>query len=244
LPVRVRDWWRNYFGDDYFQLHVDLFPEADSRREVAAILEFLGLPVPSRILDLPCGWGRHSRLIAEAGHDIVGADLSFDLLQHVGPLAPVAGADLRALPFASQSFDAVINVFTSLGLFLSDAEDLRALRESARVLRPHGVFLLETMHRDEVIADYAERDAWTLPNGIEVQVRRRFDPVSGISYERLRWRRGTESGRKRHALRLRTATEVDALLRAAGFTSVRYYGDWNASKFTRRSPHLLAVAST
>jgi ubiquinone/menaquinone biosynthesis C-methylase UbiE len=242
----MRDWWRTYFGEDFFQLHIDLFPEADSRGEVAGMLEMLGLPAGARMLDVPCGWGRHTVLLAEAGFEVTGADLSPALLSHAARgegLAGFVAADLRELPFADGAFDAAINVFTSLGLFLDDRADLTALSEIRRVLKPNGQFLLETMHRDEVICDFAARDGWTLPNGIEVRVRRRFDPVTGISHERLRWRRGTVTGEKRHALKLRTATEIDRLLREAGFVDVRYYGDWQARRFSHRSPHLIAVAS-
>jgi SAM-dependent methyltransferase len=136
----------------------------------------------------------------------------------------------------------VVNVFTSLGLFLDDADDMRVLREVRRVLRPAGAFLLESMHRDDVVAAYAERDEWCLPDGTEVRVRRRFDPVAGVSHESLRWRRGDESGRKRHALRLRTATEIASLLAAAGFGQVSYYGDWDGARFRHDSAHLIAVA--
>ncbi|HEX7051000.1 MAG TPA: methyltransferase domain-containing protein [Longimicrobiales bacterium] len=243
-------WWRNYFDETFFRLHEDLFPERESRREVGAILELLGLPYGARVLDLPCGWGRHTNLLAAAGQTAFGADLSVDLLRRAAAGARAAGqparfaaADLRALPFRDACFDAVINVFTSLGLFLEDAEDLRALVETHRVLRRGGRFLLESMHRDDVVCTYAARDRWTLPNGIEVRVRRRFDPVSGISYERLRWRRGEEHGEKRHALRLRTATEIHGLLTAAGFRDVRYYGDWTGEPFTHESPRVIAVAT-
>ena len=236
------DWWRDYFGADFFQLHVDLFPEEMSRREVAGMIELLALPVGARVLDVPCGWGRHSVLLAEQGYDVVGADLSFDLLRRGAPGPLYVAADVRQQPFPDASFDAVINVFTSLGLFLDDEEDLRALREAYRLLKPGGRFLLESMHRDDVIADYAERDRWRLPDGTEVRVRRRFDPVRGISHERLQWRRGSAGGRKQHALRLRTATEIAALLERAGFTDVGYYGDWDGRSFTHRDSSLIAVA--
>ena len=243
-------WWRDYFGDDFFDLHHDLFPEELSRREVGGMVELLELPVGATVLDVPCGWGRHSVLLAEQGYRVVGSDLSYDLLKRMGEgarmgPAPVrsVSADIRMQPLRSASFDAVINVFTSLGLFLDDAEDLRALREAHRLLKPGGRFLLESMHRDDVIASYAERDRWFLPDGTEVRVRRRFDPVEGISYEKLQWKKGEQTGRKQHALRLRTAGEIDGLLRAAGFTSIEYYGDWEGSEFTHRDASLIAVAA-
>ncbi len=239
----MNDWWRDYFGADFFHLHVDLFPEELSRREVAGMLELLALPVGARVLDVPCGWGRHAVLLAQQGYDVVGADLSYDLLRRGAAGPRYVAADVRSQPFADASFDAVINVFTSLGLFLDDQEDLHALREAHRLLKPGGRFLLESMHRDDVIADYAERDRWRLPDGTEVRVRRRFDPVRGISYERLQWRKGDQGGRKQHALRLRTATEIAALLEQAGFDDVAYYGDWDGRPFTHRESSLIAVAS-
>lgn len=242
-------WWRTYFDDVFFRLHDPLFTEAASRHEVAAMRELLALPYGARILDVPCGWGRHTALFAEAGLAAFGADLSTDLLARAEPgqrprHARYAAADVRALPFADGCFDAVVNVFTSLGLFLDDAEDVRALVEARRVLAPGGALLLESMHRDEVIAAYAERDRWRLPDGTEIRVRRRFDPVSGVSHERWRWRSGDGSaqGEKRHALRLRTATEIDGLLRAAGFRAIVYYGDWDGAPLTRSAERLIAVA--
>jgi ubiquinone/menaquinone biosynthesis C-methylase UbiE len=253
---REPPWWRGYFDDAWFDLHEPLFPEVRSREEVGAIRELLALHHGARILDIPCGWGRHTRLFAEAGLTAFGADLSLSLLRRARPRARggapgrrrgnaprYAACDVRFLPFTDASFDAVVNVFTSLGLFARDADDLRALREARRVLLPGGRFLLDTMHRDEVVAAYADHDRWTLPDGTRVEVRRRFDPVTGMSHEHLEWRRGAQRGEKRHVLRLRTAGEVAALLRRAGFRAVEYYGGWHAEPFTHRSERLIALAS-
>jgi ubiquinone/menaquinone biosynthesis C-methylase UbiE len=239
------DWWRDYFDEAWFRLHDPLFAESETRAEVAGMIELLGLHQGARVLDAPCGWGRHTVLLAAAGYRVVGADLSVPLLRRAMRGGPACvAADIRQLPFTDHAFDAVLNVFTSLGLFLEAGDELRVLAEARRVLRPGGALLLESMHRDDVVGQYAERDAWTLPDGTAVRVRRRFDAVTGISREWLRWRRGAQAGEKQHALRLRTATEIAALLDAAGFVGVDWYGDWRGARFTHRSAHLIAVART
>lgn len=261
-------WWRTYFDDDWFHLHEPLFPEDLSRREVAGMIELLGLPQGARVLDAPCGWGRHTRLLREAGYDAWGADLSEDLLRRAAQSTdadsfggsrneahkPSAGparartrftaSDIRHLPFAADTFDAVINAFTSLGLFDDDRDDTAALREARRVLRPGGSLLLESMHRDDVVAGYTETDHWTLPDGTRIEAERRFDAVTGVSHETWHWTNGGRSGVKRHSLRLRTATGIARLLRRAGFGRVEWYGDWGGEPFTHRSSSLIAVART
>lgn len=40
------------------------------------LTQYLNLPEDARILDLPCGRGRHSVYLNELGYNVVGADLS------------------------------------------------------------------------------------------------------------------------------------------------------------------------
>lgn len=251
-PESDRDppWWRTHFDETWFRLHKPLFPPELSRSEVAGMIELLGLPVGSSVLDVPCGWGRHTELLREAGFEAFGADLSSTLLRHArrhrrGRYAsfPYAAAELRALPFPGGCFDAAVNVFTSVGLFDEDREELRALSEIHRVLTPRGRLLLETMHRDNVVCSFAEHDSWRLPDGTTIEAERSFDPLTGLSTEVWNWRRGGEQGEKRHVLRLRTATEIAVLLRSAGFRDIRWFGGWDGQPFTHRSSELIAVAT-
>lgn len=88
-------WWRTYFDEAFLRLHEPFFPEAASRREVGAMVELLGLPTGARVLDLPCGWGRHTLLFPEAGAYAFGADLSSPLLRRAGTAARAVGRPLR-----------------------------------------------------------------------------------------------------------------------------------------------------
>ena len=61
----IRDWWASYFDSHYLLEYAPIFDLARDRREVARLIELLELPAGSRVLDVPCGQGRHAQLLAE-----------------------------------------------------------------------------------------------------------------------------------------------------------------------------------
>lgn len=241
-------WWDGYFDREFVRIYRDFLTPERTVREVEGILEMLDLPEGARVLDLACGWGRHSVELARAGFRVTGLDFSETLLARAAKRAAAAGVevewvrgDMREVGRAEE-FDAVLSLYSSLGYFLSDEEDLRVLRGAREALRPGGVFLMETMHRDHVLGDYADRDWWETADGATVWVEREFDAVEGVSREWLRWRRDAETGEKFHALRIRTATEWDALIRAAGLEPLEWYGDWELASFAHTSEVLIVAA--
>jgi ubiquinone/menaquinone biosynthesis C-methylase UbiE len=242
------DWWRGYFDADFLRIYEDFLTPERTRDEVAGLLNLLQLRRGARVLDLACGWGRHSVALAEAGMRVTGVDLSPTLLERARRDADEAGvevewvqADMRELPWEGE-FDAVLSLFSSIGLFDSDAEDGRVLRAGHRALRPGGLLLVEAMHRDQVVAEYAERDWWETEDGTTVWMEREWDAVAGVSEERLRWRRGRSRGEKTHRIRVRSATEWDALLRAGGFRPLAWWGDWEGDAYGRASEQMIVLA--
>jgi len=119
-------------------------PEVD---RVAKILQPKG---DERILDMACGSGRHSLELRRRGFEVVGADISSDLIEIARRDAGEAGlevdfvlSDLRDLDFEDE-FDLVLNLNDgAIGYLESDEENLRTFEVISRALRPGGRNLIQ-----------------------------------------------------------------------------------------------------
>ncbi len=139
-----------------------------------------------RLLDAPCGHGRHANRLAKRGYHVAGLDRSAPFLERAREDARERGVtdrvdyrqgDLRSLPYGDRAFDGVYNLFTSFGFF-DDAENRHVLEEFARVLRPGGRLVMELANRDGVLYDYRPTSKTETDAGTVVE-ERTFDPRTG-----------------------------------------------------------------
>jgi ubiquinone/menaquinone biosynthesis C-methylase UbiE len=247
-PRKTADWWASYFDAQYLKEYEPLFTPERDRRDVARLVDVLELPTGSRVLDVPCGQGRHAHLLAEAGFDVDGLDYSPDLLaiankRGSGETLRYTRGDMRKLPARWTSrFDAVLNLFTSFGFFVDPADDARVIAEFARVLKPGGMLIWHGGSRDGVMASFLARDWWRTDDGTMVAHSRRFDPLSGILTIESSWAGKRGSGSREHRIRLYTATRIAELCAAQGLIVAGAYDGWTDRPLRRKSSEMLLVA--
>jgi ubiquinone/menaquinone biosynthesis C-methylase UbiE len=222
--------WDAFFNEFYLRAYADDERDADADVQAQAAARLAACPVGGDVLDVPCGYGRHAIALSRAGYRVVGVDRSRTLLaearRRAGDGPPeLVEADYRELPFADESFDAALNLSTSLG-FLGDEEDANALAEIRRVLRPDGRLVIEIMHRDRVVSGFRERDWRMLGEGRLLLEQRTLDAASGVvqTTQTLVDRSGDRDSRT-FSVRVYTATELVAMLLGAGFEEAKCYGD-------------------
>ncbi|HEX3866284.1 MAG TPA: class I SAM-dependent methyltransferase, partial [Gemmatimonadaceae bacterium] len=208
------EWWRTHFDAQYLAEYEPIFALEQDRREVARLIDVLGLPSGARVLDVPCGQGRHAHLLAEAGFDVDGLDYSTHLLakakqRGTGPRLRYTRGDMRKLPSRwTGRFDAVVNLFTSFGFFADPRDDERVVAEFARVLAPDGVVIWHGGSRDGVVARFLSRDWWQTSDGTLVAHERSFDSLSGRLSVHAVWSGPNGAGTRDHAIRLYTPTRL------------------------------------
>jgi len=237
----MKDWFTNWFGKEY----LDLYPHrnaVEARKSVEMIRATIGRdPSPSRILDLACGAGRHSRVLREWAWT-VGLDLSMTMLEvarQEDATGPYVRADMRVLPFATASFGLVVNLFTSFGYFDSDAQHATVIAEVARVTHPGGTFVMDFLNADAVRRTLVPVDRHIV-DGKEVTQRRTISD-DGRYVEKIIAADDCDRTYKER-VRLFSPEELRTMLEQNGFVIRRQDGNYDGSAWTADSPRVILFA--
>ena len=106
-----------------------------------------------RVLDIACGTGSHAIELEKLGYDIVGSDISEDMLARAREKARAASSavrferqDMRSLDVASRPFDAVVCLFDAIGHVQTTSAIKQAFDAVHRHLRDNGLFVLGFWH--------------------------------------------------------------------------------------------------
>ncbi len=236
-------WYVEAFRGEYRDVysHRDL---ASARAEVAFLL---GMGVAGRVLDLCCGFARHSLALREAGIEAYGLDQSAELLQQASSLpggSRLAGrlirGDARALPFRARSFDVVVVLFSSFGYFGAEG-DRCMLGEIGRVTAEGGFAVLDLMNPARVRAQLEARSERELATGTLVE-ERRIEEGGRLVVKDVRLIRG-DGTQKRWSERVRMyeREEIDILARALGLVVTDAYGSFRGETHESGSERMLLV---
>ena len=149
IPRFVSDEHLESFGDQWTRYEV-----AHENEDQATFEAKTGVCLSSlaglRVLDAGCGGGRYSKICAEAGATVVGADhtravdKARELCEHLDNVSFVQ-ADLKQLPFEPESFDLVF----SIGVMHHDANTRSVFDAVAPMARPGGRYSVWLYRRNQ-----------------------------------------------------------------------------------------------
>jgi len=244
------DWWDGFFDGLMADFWRAVIPPEATAAEAAFLEKALRLASGSRVLDVPCGHGRHALELARRGYRVSGVDLSADLLGAARsasareglPVEWVSG-DMRNLPRAwSGTFDGAYCAGNAFGYF-DDAGNQAFLAAVARALRPGGRFVLESGWVAESLLPQFRDRLDMKAGGIRFQAENRYDPVSGYVENVFTASRGGETTSRPARHRLYTCRQLLEMLASAGFEAFELFGSPAGEPFALGSPRLLAVAT-
>ena len=241
------DWWNGFFTGLMASFWQTAIPSDTTLAEVDFFEEALDLEPGARVLDAPCGHGRHALELTRRGFRVSGLDRSEELLGAARARAEKEGlpidlrlGDMRDLPWTGE-FDAAFCAGNSFGYF-DDAGNRDALRAAARALRPGGRFLLDSgWVAEALLPSFRERLDMEIA-GIRFEVENRYEPLTGcvesVFTASADGRRESRPGRHR----VYTCRQLIELLRDAGFEGIEAFGSPEGEAFALGSHRLLLTA--
>jgi SAM-dependent methyltransferase len=242
----------DWFTDDAFwqTFYEVLFPEErfeHAEEQVDKILELIQFDGNS-ILDLACGPGRHSVVLAKREYKVTGVDLSPFLLAKAREQASAAGVDIEWIQKdmrnfrRSEAFDLCLNMFTSFGYFEKKDDDRLVLRNIYDSLAVGGTFLIDISGKEWLAKHFTPTSSQELEDGtLMIERREIYDDWTRI---RNTWIMLKDGRANEHQFEhsVYSAQELKDLLFEAGFGTLEIYGSLDGVAYGPEASRLIVVA--
>lgn len=231
----MASWFEAWFDSplhEYLYAHRDA---ADAARLADLIESCTSEQDYPELLDLACGRGRHSLNFAKKGYRVTGVDLAPAAIAKAKNKAFEAGLDIRFLEGdmrepLPETFDIIVNLFTSFGYFEDDSENERAITAVSKMLRPGGVFWLDYLNPVKLRTSLVARDQGEIP-GWSYSIRRWIDDGAVHKEIRLFKADGTESQVFEEYVRLFDLEWFTVVAQRHGLGLQKAYGDYDGTDF-------------
>ena len=153
--MQKAEWYVDWFNSPYYHLLYNNRNYEEAKVFMEDLCAFLRLRPHARIWDLACGKGRHAISLNRMGYDVIATDLAVNSIKeasiHSNPTLEFFVHDMRE-PFKVSYFDAVFNLFTSIGYFEDIQDNYLVFENVALSLKPGGVFVIDFLNAARTVA--------------------------------------------------------------------------------------------
>jgi len=240
-------WYESFFQGIALEMWRKAVSPEQTRLEVDFLERVLRLQAGFRVLDVPCGLGRHSLELASRGYRLASVDLSPQMIEEGRAAAIDAGleiewrnADMRDLSWKSE-FDAGFCFGNSFG-YLDPYGTRGFLQAVSRALKPGGHLALDYgMAAECILPRFRERE-WAQVEDILFLEENRYHVAESCIETTYTFVRDGETKTQKGLHWVYTVREVREFLREAGLQTQDLFGSLDGDRYEVGSPLLLLVA--
>ncbi len=222
-----------------------------SEAAAAGIAKLLEMEPGESILDLACGFGRHSLALSQQGYSVTGIDLNPGFIQEASRKAMDMKLDARFLcadmrDFVEpDGFKNIIIMYNSFGYFQDPKDDNKVLENCFMSLKPGGKLLLQNVTREYIIANRSSRHSryWHEEDNGTIRLEE-TTANDDWTWNTTRWiiLRGYERQEYSYGMRIYGTSEYCDLLASVGFSNLQTYGGISGIPYDKEKHHLTLLA--
>lgn len=208
---------------------------------------------PCRILDLGCGTGLLTAMLAALGHQVTGIDPAAAMLDIArtrpgGERVRWIDGDIRALG-TEECFDLVLMTGHVFQVFLNDDQVLAVLSSVRRHLDDGGRLVFESRNpRARAWEGWTPEQSLRTIEHPELGAVEIWHEVIDVQAAQVTFRTHTRIGAERETavsestLAFRDQAAIERLLRRTGFADMSWLGGWDGQPFGAQSREIIAIA--
>lgn len=239
--TQKQEWFKEWFDTKYYHILYQDRNDDEAQLFMLNLLSFLQLKKNSKILDLPCGRGRHAVFLNSLGFNVIGADLSENSIKYASQFTNdtlrFEVQDMRN-KFVTK-FDAIFNLFTSFGYFDDDKTNIKVLQNLKDGLKNSGLLVIDFMNVNYVKQHFVKEESIT-KNNIEFLITR-----SVTDHFIIKDIRFTADGKEHHfteRVKYLPITTLKDYLKKANLKLKHTFGEYSLSDFdSENSSRLILI---
>ena len=244
--IEKKEWFSEWFESPFYDLLYTNRNEEEAAFFLDNLLKCTQLKQGAKILDLPCGKGRHAIYLHQKGFDVLGADLSERSISFAKQFE-TKGLRFRVHdmrdPIPESAFDLALNLFTSFGYFEAHEDNLKVLTSISESLKPESIFVLDYLNGEMTRRHLVAREE-KQEEGISFHIQRTIKEDFVIKHIRVEKNDTAEFFHYQEKVRLFSLPEFEELFAKAHLTLRQVAGNYALEPYNPgHSERLILIAS-
>lgn len=235
------EWYVGWFNSPYYHLLYNNRNYDEANFFIDNLCRSLKLKSHASIWDLACGKGRHAIALNNLGFDVTGTDLAENSIEEANLSAnetlEFVVHDMRE-SFRSNYFDAVFNLFTSLGYFKDYQDNYCVFKNVADSLKSGGVFVIDFFNSEKVIASF-KSEYHEHRGDLHFDIQKKIENNAIIKHIEF-----SDAGHNYYfeeSVSLFKKSDFDAFANAAGLSLVKCFGNYHLDPFDEKTSERLIL---
>jgi SAM-dependent methyltransferase len=237
----MKNWFDSWFDTKYYHILYKNRNYTEAENFIKNLTADLTIDPNKSILDLACGKGRHSIFLNKLGYTTTGVDLSKESIQHASQFETDTldffVHDMRK-QIKNKSFDYVFNLFTSIGYFEDELDNLKMLNSIDSYTTKNGVLVIDFMNAHKVVTNLV-LDEVKVIDGLTFNINRKLE--NGFIIKTISFTDNKQDFIFQEKVQALQLEDFENYLKETNFSIYKVVGDYNLGNFDLEKSNRLII---
>lgn len=241
--AKKEEWFGTWFNSPYYHVLYKNRDFSEAESFLTKLVEELKPSEDATLLDLACGKGRHSIFLNKLGYKVKGVDLSNESIEHASKYTnkelSFSVHDMRVS--LGETYDYVLNLFTSFGYFETEEENQSAINTMAGALNEGGILVVDFMNAKKVISNLVKSEQKE-QGGLNFNLTR--EVVNGHIYKHISFQDNGQQHNYTEKVQALFEDDFIKYFNIAGLKLIKCFGNYELESFDeKKSDRLILIAT-